>query len=322
MPLSLALSPYHLATREPPAMAALILADHVVTLLPQPAEGSSRKAVGAAVIESPHYFRLMESWRWSSPLWTGGVISSGFNDDAPDAELPGVYQSIAEDDDLASLRPLTRGAEQRAAESAAKALDFIAADLLRGGPDPGINIPICAALDRFALKHNLSAVRSGIASIAQRAEARMGTRLFSIAVPILARAGGGRIQLLRHDLHAELGALRNAIEQALAAASEQISAPALANRIDTLHRAAETYTAAFTQWAVQGATGDDENAERVTTGYVSLTAMSVPADAILRSSRAAIRALAPTGRGQSIEAPSSTERLHTLVVREMSVSPA
>jgi hypothetical protein len=303
-------------------MAALILADHVVTLLPQPAEGSSRKAVGSAVVESPHYFRLMESWRWSSPLWTAGVITSGIDHDAPDADLPGVYQSIAEEDDLASLRPLTRGAEQRAAESSAKALDFMAADLLRGGPDPGINIPICAALDRFALRHNLCAVRSGISSIAQRAEARMGRRLFSIAVPILTRAGGGRIQLLRYDLHAELTALRSATEDALAAAAEHLSAPTLANRIDALHRAAEIYTAAFTQWAIQGASGDDENAERITTGFISLTAVSVPADAILRSSQAAIRALVPTGRAQSTEAPPTTDRLLTLVIREMSVSPA
>jgi hypothetical protein len=321
MSLALALSPYHLATRESPAMAALILADHVVTLLPQPAEGSSRKAVGAAVIDAPHYLRLMESWRWSSPLWTAGVISSTVDHDNPAEELAGVYQSIAEDEDFASLRPLTRGAEQRAAESSAKALDFMAADLLRGGPDPGINIPICAALDRFALRHDLCVVRSGIASIAQRAESRMGQRLFSIAIPILARAGGGRIQLLRHDLHAELSALRTAMHQALAATTESLTPPALAKRTDALHSAAETYTAAFTAWSVEGASGDDENAQRITTGYVSLTAMSVPADAILRSSRAAIRALVPNGRAQTDEAAPTTERLHTIVIREMSLRP-
>lgn len=321
MPLGLALSPYHLATREAPAMAALTLADHVVTLMPHPAEGASRTAVRAAVNDSPHFLRLMESWRWSSPLWTAGLITSGLDGDECCDELPGVYQSIAEEDELASLRPLTRGAEERAAQSAAKALDHMAADLLRGGPDPGINIPVSAALDRFALRHDLCVVRSGASSIAQRAEARMGTRLFSVAIPILLRAGGGRIQLLRNDLHAELSALREAIADVLGAiAGSGASAPELARCVDALHAAAEAYAGAFAKWAPAGARGDDENAQRITAGYVSLTAMSVPADAVLRSSRAAIRALVPHGR-HSEEVSACDDRLVALVVREMSVRP-
>jgi hypothetical protein len=319
--LGLALSPYHLATREAPAMAALILADHVVTLMPHPAEGATRDTVRAAVKESPHYLRLMESWRWSSPLWTAGLITSGLDGDEASEELPGVYQSIAEEDSLVSLRPLTRGAEQRAAESAAKSLDHMAADFLRGGPDPGINIPVSAALDRFALRHGLCVMRSGSASIAQRAEARMGTRLFSVAVPILLRAGGGRIQILRFDLHAELSALREAIRCVLDAfATSGATAAEVAACVDTLHAASETYSAAFTKWAPTGAGGDDENAQRVTAGYVSLTGMSVPADAVLRSSRAAIRAIVPGGRGYGVEPPCE-ERLVALVVREMTLKP-
>ncbi|HMN39326.1 MAG TPA: hypothetical protein PKE29_00675 [Phycisphaerales bacterium] len=319
--LRLALSPYHLATREAPAMAALILADRVVTLMPQPVAGATRTAVRAAVNESPHYLRLMESWRWSSPLWTAGLISSGIDGDESSGELPGVYQSIAEEDELASLRPLTRGAEERAAQSAAKSLDHMAADLLRGGPDPGINIPVCAALDRFAQRHDLCVVRSGISSIAQRAEARMGTRLFSVAIPILMRAGGGRIQLLRNDLHLELSALREAIAEVLGAVpGSGASGPQLASRVDELHAAAEAYSAAFAAWAPTGAKGDDENAQRITTGFVSLTAKSVPADAILRSSRAAIRALVPHGH-HSDEVSACDDRLVALVVREMSLRP-
>jgi hypothetical protein len=55
-------SPYHLTTREPAAMAALLLARQVVTLLPTPLEGagSSREAMAAARCV-PTYRALVES---------------------------------------------------------------------------------------------------------------------------------------------------------------------------------------------------------------------------------------------------------------------
>jgi hypothetical protein len=320
-PLSIALSPYHLATREPPAMAALVLADRVVTLVPQPATGSSRSDVRNAVKNSPRYLRLMESWRWSSPLWTSGVISSGIDDEEACDQLPGVYESIACEESLAGLRVLTRGARQRAAEDADKALDHVAADLLRGGPDPGINIPIAAALDRFATRHGFCAIRAGATSIAQRAETRLGTKLFSIAMPLLVRAGGGRVQLLRNDLESELGDLRAAAANVV---HSDIPMPR-PGQIDAISDAAETYSSAFRRWAMEWARGDDENAERVTGGYVSITAMLMPADAVLRSSQAAIHALSggmarfDSGVGNAGE--KAEQPLRVIVVREMSLRP-
>lgn len=312
-------------------MAALLLADRVVTLVPQPASGGSRAAVRAAVQNSPRYLRLMESWRWSSPLWNSGLISSGVDDEECSQELAGVYESIASEDALADLRVLTRGAQQRAEEDADKALDHIAADVLRGGPDPGINIPIAAALDRFANRHGMCVVRAGASSIAQRAESRMGIKVFSIAIPVLARAGGGRVQLLRNDLETELGKLRAAIAAAFDSADGGDNSPAHAKRIDAVSDAAERFSAAYQRWAVKGARGDDENAERVTSGYVSVTAMLMPPDAVLRASRAAIHALSgrpsngrgePSGNGSTPPAQSPDEdRLRVLIVREMSVRP-
>ena len=312
-------------------MAALVLADRVVTLVPQPAAGVSRADVRAAVRNSPRYLRLMESWRWSSPLWNCGLISSGVDDEECSGELAGVYESIASEDALADLRVLTRGAEQRAAEDADKALDHIAADVLRGGPDPGINIPIAAALDRFASRHGMCVVRAGANSIAQRAETRMGIKVFSIAIPVLARAGGGRVQLLRNDLEEELGTLRAAIAGAFDSAEGGTNAPAHAERIGAVSEGADRYSAAYQRWAVTGARGDDENAERVTSGYVSVTGMLMPPDAVLRSSRAAIHALSGKGSGghggrngngsaPPGNAPSEA-RLRVLIVREMSVRP-
>lgn len=341
--LILALSPYHLATREPPAMLALILGSRIVTLMPHPGgeRGATREEVKAAVDASPRYLRLMESWRWSGPLWQTGVISSGLDGEELASELPAVYDDIDRAESLAPLRPLTRATIQRAAESPAKSLDFLAADVLKGGPDPGINIPISAALDRFASRHNLTVVRgfggsggsgggggatSNIAapSLAQRAEARLATRIFSFAMPVLLRAGGGRIAVLRDDLSKPIDALRAAI--ASIAESARAGTPAddskLKPHLESLTLAASNYAKSFTQWSdTGGASGDDENRERIVSGYVSVLGQTLPADAVLRAGRAALKAINPSAPDDPAPTPQPAPRIFTLTIREMNVRP-
>jgi hypothetical protein len=59
-----AVSPYHLTTREPAAIAALLLADRVVTLLP----GPDRRGAELAAERLPHYLDFVLTWEWSVPL--------------------------------------------------------------------------------------------------------------------------------------------------------------------------------------------------------------------------------------------------------------
>ena len=66
---------------------------------------------------------------------------------------------------------------------------------------------------------------------------------------------------------------------------------------DSISDAAEIYAAAFRKWAADWARGDDENAERICGGYVSITGMLMPADCVLRASQAAIHALRNTPGG-------------------------
>lgn len=318
--LELAVSPYHLATREPPAMLALMLGTSIVTLMPRPTQGDTREGVKATIAKAPRYLRLMESWRWCGGLWKSGVIRSEFSGQTPADELQGVYETIAGDDALAPLRPLTRGAQQRAGESADKALDFIAGDMLRGGPDPGINIPVSAALDRFAIRHRLCVVRSGAASVAQRVESKLARKVFGFALPIMLRAGGERIQMLRTDLAGPLDALRGEIGEML----RRIDADQTPSRVDLdcLARAAGAFSKVFDRWAAVNATGDDENDERITTGYVSISGVVMPGDAVLRSSRAAVRAIQGEARSEAEPLEASRNQLLAIVVREMSVQPA
>lgn len=318
--LELAVSPYHLATREAPAMLALMLGAGIVTLMPRPTQGDTREGVKATIAKAPRYLRLMESWRWCGGLWKSGVIRSEFAGETPADDLPGVYASIADDDALAPLRPLTRGAHQRTSESADKALDYIAGDMLRGGPDPGINIPVCAALDRFAIRHRLCVVRSGAASVAQRVESKLARKLFSFAVPILLRAGGERIEMLRTDLSGPLNELRDAV-QAIVRDVSSDGQPGKPEQ-DRVVRAANAFSKAFDAWATVNAVGDDENDERIVTGYVSVTGVVMPGDAVLRSSRAAVRAIQGAARSDAEPPEASRNQLVAIVIREMSVQPA
>lgn len=321
-PLVTALSPYHLATREPPAMAALVLGTRSVTLMPHPADGPSRASVMLAVRRSPRYLRLMEAWRWSVPLWRSGVISTGAMGEQAGADVPGVYGDIRNDPSLSELRPLTRAADALVDERPEAFLDAISADLLRGGPDPGFSIPLNAALERFSGRHGLIVVRGAPASVAQRAESRLAEKVFSLALPMLVRADAHRLLLLRSDLDQPLRAVRRAVVRSFAAGvADSGLAPAVAR-----------YTERFREWADLGhGSGDDEAGERVVVAFIGITGVLMPADAVLRSSRAAVKSVGgyagvgsprrcgSDGPGDRAGAPAL---LPTLIVREMNASPA
>jgi hypothetical protein len=303
-------------------MAALVLGTRSVTLMPHPSAGTSRRAVRQAVSRSPRYLRLMEAWRWSVPLWRMGVISTAADGEEACLGVPGVYDDIRNDATLAELRPLTRKADALCDEKPDAFLDAVSSDLLRGGPDPGINIPVNAALERFSRRHGLVVVRGAAGSIAQRAEARLGDKVFSFGVPVLVQAGAARLLLLRNDLEAPLRNLRRAIIESFDAGAAAAS----------LARAAAAYGEAFREWSERGlGRGDDETGVRVMTTYVGVAGMNMPADAVLRSSRAAVRSVggyAAVSRGRNggprgaAEPETRPATLRTLVIREMNVTPA
>ncbi|MFN7020933.1 MAG: hypothetical protein ACK4WH_06350 [Phycisphaerales bacterium] len=318
LPLDIAVSPYHLATREAPAMAALVLGTSVVTFLPHPAAGTSRHAVLDAVERSPRYLRLLEAWRWSTPLWRAGIISAVIDGHAPCDAIGAVYEDVRADPAFTELRPLMSAMDRLRDENAAAYLDAMSNDLLRGGPDPGISIPVNAALERFGADHGYILARGVISSIAQRAEARLGVKVFSIGIPLLLQAGGRRLLELREDLADTLEPLRSAITDLL---SEPTSDPV------RLQTAAAAYAADFSAWVEAGlAAGDDDTGKRVVPGYVGLNCLHMPEDAVLRSSRAAVRAMRGAWSGGEPHPPTATEQhpprgRFTIIIRELSVRP-
>lgn len=318
MQLGLAISPYHLTTRELPAAVGLMLAERAVTLVPEPAEGHQRQDVRDAIERVPRLLRVLESWRWSGPLWRAGCMAGECEEDRPFAFIRAAAAALAADPALARIAA-ARVPILDPGDAADRWLDSFCADLLRGGPDPGLSTVATAALDRFAATHGLVAVRGSTDSLAQRAELRLMKKLFSIAIPVMSRAAGGRILDLRRSLRDELAALRSAIAGAMFPGDSEERGPS------GLARAAESYIEAFERWFAAVAR-DDENAERTMRAFVSITGATLPANAAFLCAHAAIRSAAPAAvraapsSGEASEGGASGT-VNVLIIRPMNIRP-
>lgn len=320
-----ALSPYHLTTREAPAMAALLLAGRVYTLLPVPLEGESIEALRAALEHAPRYRRLLNNWLLLAPLFDAGVISTLCDGEDPRAQVEHAAARIGAEDQWDALRQFSHAELFSDAE---QYLDAFSADLLKGGPDPGIALPSCAGLDAFAVEHGLSVFRSGppatpasaatgSGSLAQQVEARLGEQIFTVGLPILKQASARAILAARIALRPQLTALRDAADAATlnpSAASAQ-----------GVRRAGSAYAAAFKATLGAKLNRDDEGGRRLVPGFVSLAARRVPLDAALISSIAAFNRASGSGGGAGSHraggAPATSTSLITLTVTPLDVEP-
>ncbi|MBC7771096.1 MAG: hypothetical protein H7210_01245 [Pyrinomonadaceae bacterium] len=298
-PLVIAVSPYHLVTQEVPALCALLLADRVTTLMPEPALGTSREDIAGAMKRSPRFLRFMERIRWSVPLWNDGVIEAGDDVQSVAECLGGTYHEITSGDAVGPLRPMIAKA---AAANADEFLDHLCGDLLKGGPDPAFCVPVNACIDSFAVRNDLTVARAVPSSIAQKTESLMLRRCFAFVMPILKQASGHRILSTRRALLPELSRLRVILAAAISAWRVQETLrlePTMANALDD---AAKALTARFEQLKSDVASGDDDEGRRIIDAYVSVTVMTAPPDAVLRSSTHAAKSAAkraPVGAGAS-----------------------
>lgn len=306
-----AVSPYHLAGRELAVMVAAAISERMVTILPAPLAGVSRSAVHEAFTRHPRYLRLIESWRWMSPLWSLGIIESLH--DGGDA-IDDVRRSTGRIGDEAAWSPLRPYAHQETFSSDAGMLDQLPADLLKGGPDPGISVPMAAGLDAFAARHGCWSVRAGarenVGSLAGRAEGHLGRLLVSFALPVLTQASGRVILALREELAQEAATLRTAIHAAVESAG--------IGSVD-VRRAAGEYARAFEVVTRDRLEHDDETGLRICAGMANVQVRLLPVDAALISSVVAMRQVrARSGVAESRPvAPVSTDG----VVRALVVSP-
>lgn len=323
-------SPYHLTSRELPAMAGLLLADEAVTLLPTRSRACALdpQSVRAAFAAHPRYLRLLESWRWSGPLWRDGLIRATRSPSDPADPADDARDACLRIDAEPHFAPLRRFLHRDWFAHDGRHLDTLCADLLKGGPDPGVSIPVATGLDAFAARHAMSVLRlagGADGSVARRAEELIAQPLFTVSIPVLARADGHTILQLRAELDRQLRRLRSAIDLILTPAGDldpAAQAPPAAHPqalLAALRAAAAEYASAFGD--VRGAYvgRDDEHHERITDAWVTLTARRAPDDAALWASLAALRS---TGLGPA-QPPRHPPRAHARpVVTWLCVGPS
>jgi hypothetical protein len=204
------ISPYSLCSQDAAAMAGVLLADPALTFLPRSLEvsaASRERAIGSA-----GYQRVMEAVAWATPLVGAGVLATSVGGEDAGADFELARRRVFDDPGLATLR---RFVETRAEPDESVALERLASDLTRSGPDPSISVPLAGALDSFAARHGYAVVRVDGPSLAQQAERASERRLFACSVPVLVQASPERLLETRRRLEAELADLRAAAEDCL-----------------------------------------------------------------------------------------------------------
>lgn len=281
----ISLSPYHLSSREAPAMASLLLADQVFTLRPGHASGAARVASRA----SASYRDLMRSWSWSEDLWREGVLSSEFDGEAALDDVRHIHETIAADDRFTPLRTFLH---EDLLDEERRYLEALAADVLKGGPDPGISVPIVAGLDRFAGRHGLTVARAHPTSIAEKSEWAIAADRIAIGIPIFLQADAERLLLARALLLDVLKPLRIALAARSRGATPEAD--------QAVHFAAEKYAAAFDNRRTDLFDHSSTDEVRAVEGAVTVSCFRLPADAVLTSSLSAFEALrGPVSRRNS-----------------------
>lgn len=289
------LSPYHLTTREAPTTVASMLAEHVVTLIPGPGPASSTSNARAAAGRAPAWEEFMRSWAWSVPLWREGVLGRDLDGDGGHADLSRVIHRLRDEDVFAALRPFVR---ESIDDDEDAYLNLISRDMLRGGPDPGLSLPLLASLDRFAGRHEAIVMRSHASSVAQQVEANQSRTICTFLLPQLVQADAERILLARGVLDDVLVPWRDAaVELASAVRAASPLADLIRDLNDASCRFADTFDRRRSELFDESIHDDVRPIECTT----SISFVVLPADAVLRSSvtafHDAVRSRRPAAAG-------------------------
>jgi hypothetical protein len=314
--LDAVISPYHLTTREAPAIAAMLLCESAVTYMPVPFGGASPSALERAVERVPGYRMLMDSWAWAEALWRGGVISSEYEGDDPGAYIRGACERLLTEPNLAPLRALMRE-ELLISEEAY--LNAVSHDLLRAGPDPGVSVPVVAGLDEFALAHDLVSIRPEPVSLAQKAERSLATKIATVAAPVLVQGEGESLMQVRELLEAPLEGVRGAIGRVVRAGlggDEQQIAEATGG----LTEAMSEFSGAFAAERESIAHIPEEDEARLIESQVALTIATLPRDAALAASVAAHASLSKPREPTDPRELCGPERIAVLFVKPLGSS--
>jgi hypothetical protein len=279
-PLVALISPYHLSTREVPALAALLLADRVLTLVPAPAGPDRRRRAQSAATRSKPYRLLFESWRWTEPLWGAGVLSAAIPGADP---WPDVARAARRLESEPAHRPLRSFLRHGVFDDEASLIEALSRDILRAGPDPGLSIPVAAGMDALGARLALPVFRPEPASLVQRAEMRLARTLADLAIPLLVQADGAHLLDARARLDEPLDELRDLLSRL--ASGVRGREPVEAR--EPCARACARFAQAFARERAEIERSGDPDEPRALSGAARLRVASLPPDAVFRASLAA-----------------------------------
>jgi hypothetical protein len=183
--MRLALSPYEIGGCSVAAATAVVLAGGgggVLTLKPSPFEAESAAGVREIVATAPSFARLLESWRWTGPLWREGVLEAALEGRALAGALGRMVARMRADVDVKGLSALVHEA---AIGDESGFLEAISRDVLRGGADPSVCLPIIALMEEVAAARGAALVcgeSSGMLWRAKGGDESVGTASFPVAV--------------------------------------------------------------------------------------------------------------------------------------------
>ncbi len=215
--MDVVISPYHMTSREPCATAMLLLASRAWTMLPSPLGGGSREDVERASNHAPRYAELMSRWLWCRSLVDLGVLATQCEGDDAARFVREAAIEFTGGESGSGARPLNGLIRREDFLDPRAWLGAISNDMLRGGPDPGVSVPVAAGLDRFALEHGLFVTRADPVSVVQKAEAKMAGTIASLMTPVFTHADADLIAQARDDLSMELTDVRECVDDVCSA---------------------------------------------------------------------------------------------------------
>lgn len=283
------LSPYDLTARAPSVMAGLLLADEAATVVPAPMHEPPETDPQTGG-EMQQVAFLLESWRWTAPLWQAGVLSPGLGGVALLEQVERVREEIMRMPEETALRRILERFDRT--DDSVRFYDAVSRDFMRAGTEPGVSVPIAVALERFAIATGSLLARAPAASVTERLEERGVTGLLSLTVPCVMGASGEGLLIMRDLLGEALDALRGAIDEGVdlirsAGHAEDLNAMS----DEVLAPAARAFHEAFRaeRSSIMRAEGDDCRPM-----MALLTIGTQPSGTALRSAMRAASALLPT----------------------------
>lgn len=293
MALELVLSPYDLTARSAAAVAACVLADRVITLMPGPGKDLPKDPAALARRGTPAFERLAEAWDWSGPLWRSGAIIAGMNGDAVAESVRSQRIGIERSADLGVLASLIRRTD--AGEDDGARFDAICRDLVTGGINPSVTVPMGAAVESFASERGVTLVRGASKSLTGRIEKSGERVVFRMSMTCVIEADASDLVALRSAVGESAREFRSALGGLLRATSQGAGQGAIASALAAADAGRTEFEAALEERVEQRRRGASFSGQRIKVSRVTLTGSLAEWGGSVRAAGVAAAALARRG---------------------------